>query len=162
MELRDEDIDIQLWRYIDGQCTPDEQIRIQKLLATDTVWANAYNELLTFNSAIGNNIEMEHPSMRFTQNIMDVIRAEEPIRKRYISKPFVTIFVGAFAALLVLFISYAVININWTSEQTSIHLFQRLKSIDRSKVVFVTLAINTILALVLVDTLLKRKKSSSN
>jgi hypothetical protein len=162
MELRDEDIDIQLWRYIDGQCTPDEQVHIQQLLATNTFWADAYNELLSFNTTVTNNIETEHPSMRFTQNIMDAIRAEEPVRKRYISNPFVKVFAGVFAALLLLLISYTVLNINWSSEQTSIHFVQKLKSFDRSKIVFITIAINTIVALVLVDTLLKRKRSSNS
>ena len=67
-----EDIEIQLWAYIDGQCSAEEKQRIEKLLATDPVWKTAYADINTLHHSL-QQAETEEPSMRFTQNTMDAI-----------------------------------------------------------------------------------------
>jgi hypothetical protein len=72
------DMEARLWNYIDGNCTADDAAAISILIQQDKAWQNAYHQLLAFQFAMQTELETEHPSMRFTQNVMDKIETLEP------------------------------------------------------------------------------------
>src|SRR6478736_5919036 len=67
-----EDIEIRLWAYTDGQCSAEEKQRIETLLTTDPVWQAAYAEITAFHQSL-QQAGTEEPSMRFTQNTMEAL-----------------------------------------------------------------------------------------
>ena len=59
-----------IWDYLDGTCTPEERIMVDQKLANDP----AFHQLFLQSQALHKNlqqIEVETPSMRFSQNVMD-------------------------------------------------------------------------------------------
>lgn len=153
--MREKDIEL-LWRYIDGQCSEAEQLRVAEQLAVNMRWKDAYNEIVVFNQTLLHNTELEQPSMRFSKNVMDIVQSEAFAYKKYSSRKLIWIFSFVIAALTIVLVIAGVTDIDWTSGK-SLWSFKQIK-LDSSNIIFITLAINTILALVLVDTLLKRKR----
>lgn len=152
--MREEDIEL-LWRYIDGQCSEAEQLRVYEQLAVNTSWKDAYNDIIAFNQTLLHNTELEQPSMRFSKNVMDVVQSEAFSYKKYSSRKLIWIFSFVIAALTIIMVVAGVTDIDWTSGK-SLWSFKQV-TINRKGIVFITLAVNTILILVLIDTLLKRK-----
>src|ERR1700712_5129123 len=64
-----------LWNYIDGTCSAEEQRAIDILIAQDESVRSKYEELLALNSEFS-KMEVDEPSMAFTYNVMEGIRAE--------------------------------------------------------------------------------------
>ena len=69
-------IEEQLWNYIDGTCTADEQNTIGKLIAGDEVVRLKYQELLALNKEFA-AMDLDEPSMAFTYNVIEAIRTEQ-------------------------------------------------------------------------------------
>ena len=69
-------IEEQLWNYIDGTCTADEQEAISKLIAADEAVRLKYNELLALNTEFA-AMELDEPPMAFTYNVIEAIRTEQ-------------------------------------------------------------------------------------
>jgi hypothetical protein len=69
-------IEEQLWNYIDGTCTADEQNAISKLIASDEAVRLKYNELLALNTEFA-AMELDEPPMAFTYNVIEAIRTEQ-------------------------------------------------------------------------------------
>lgn len=65
-----EDIERQLWEYLDNTCSEKDRIRIATLLRTDTTWKTLYDELHVLHNAIA-AMEPNEPSLRFTKNVME-------------------------------------------------------------------------------------------
>ncbi len=68
-------IDEKLWDYIDGRCTPEEQKTISQLIDKDAGVRAKFEELLNVNTSF-TAMDLDEPSMAFTYNVMEVIRAE--------------------------------------------------------------------------------------
>ena len=67
-----------LWNYIDGNCSAEEQRIVTTLIAEDESYRLKYQELV----ALSNNLlemELDEPSMAFTYNVMEGIRAEHAL-----------------------------------------------------------------------------------
>ena len=59
-----------LWKYIDGQCAPEEAARVEKLLAEDPAFRREWAQRHKLHQHLRLE-EPEQPSMRFTRNVMD-------------------------------------------------------------------------------------------
>ncbi len=68
--MQAEDIDIQLWAYIDSTCTPEEHNRVAKLIAQDEVWKDKYEELLAFHQSVQTDMRLEHINSSITDAVM--------------------------------------------------------------------------------------------
>src|SRR5258708_704095 len=68
-------VEERLWNYIDGSCSDEEKKAIDILIARDEVYMRKYEELLALNREFS-KMELDEPSMAFTYNVMEVIRAE--------------------------------------------------------------------------------------
>jgi hypothetical protein len=157
-------IEERLWDYIDGTCNAEEKTFIEQLIATNLEWKAKYKELLEVHQLMG-NLELEHPSMRFTQNVMEEIGKYQiaPAAQSYINKKVIW-GIGAFFLLSIVgFLIYGFGQVDWSSGGSD-----AFWSIDFSKVnlgVFfnntytnVFMMVNVVLGLVLLDMYLGKKK----
>lgn len=155
-----EDIELQLWEYIDNVCDNSTRERIAQLISTDDVWKQKYEDLLAFNSNL-QQIEPEHTSMRFTKNVMEQIagtHVAQPTRS-YINKWVVRGIAAVFVLLIGFVLVYSLQDLQWSNEPTT-------KKVDYTSifnnnfVVYVVLA-NILIGMVFVDTLLRKKRTAN-
>ncbi|SFH13365.1 anti-sigma factor [Pedobacter insulae] len=95
-------IDEQLWSYIDGNCTPDEQSKIEARLAIDVEYYTVYKGLIKVNEQL-NNLDFEEPSMSFARNVMDKVNLElKPVALKTSIDNRIIYSIGAFFVLSIL------------------------------------------------------------
>lgn len=152
-----------LWNYIDGNCTADEQKAISTLIARDEVYRLKYNELLKLNNEFS-AMEIDEPSMAFTYNVIESIRAEHAqkplkatINKRIIMG--ITIF---FVVTIVALLVFILANMQLPAASIPANVITGLKIPDLGK--YITKPVmegfmffDVLLALFLFDTFLRRK-----
>ncbi len=109
-------IEEQLWNYIDGTSTPQEQQAINVLIETDEEYRHQYEELLALNAEFA-SIELEEPPMAFTYRVMEAIRTEEAMvpLKASINKNIIRGLFGVFAFIIASVFIYALFTINWSA-----------------------------------------------
>lgn len=156
-----EEIEMQLWEYIDNVCDDSTRLRITQLIATDNTWKQKYTELTAFNSNL-QQLEPEHTSMRFSKNVMEAIAGAHVAQptKNYINKWVVRSIAAVFILLIGFALVYTLQNLQWSNESTT-------KKVDYSSifnsnfVLYVVLA-NVLVGMVLIEKLLFRKKKTAN
>jgi len=165
---QEQNIEQQLWEYIDGISSSEERTSIEKMLQSNLEWKNKYHELMEIHQLM-NTAELEQPSMRFTKNVMEKIAQYHiaPAAKNYINKKIIWGIAGFFFTLIIVFLIYGFAQVDWTSptdSKSAIDL-SRLSQVDFSKIFnnnFVNgfMMVNVLLGLVLLDRVLanKRKK----
>ena len=155
----------QLWSYIDGLSSGDEKIAIEKLLESNPEWKKKYHELLNIHQLLHSS-ELEHPSLRFTKNVMEKIALLHiaPATKNYINKKIIWGIAAFFITVIVSFLVYGIVQINW-SESGDTKLPLDFARVDYSKffnssIVNAFMMVNVLLGLALLDRFLagKRKK----
>ena len=160
-----QNIEQQLWSYIDGLSTTDERSAIQKMIETNLEWKNKYQELIEMHQLV-NATELEYPSMRFTKNVMEKIAMLHiaPATKNYINKKIIWGITGFFLTLIVAFLIYGFAQVDWNLQDNSKPLID-LSTFNIGKVFnnnFVNgfMMVTVLLGLALLDRVLanKRKK----
>ena len=165
---QEQNIEQQLWAYIDGISSNEERTSIEKMLQSNLEWKNKYHELMDIHQLV-NTTELDHPSMRFTKNVMEEIAKLHiaPATKNYINKKIIWGIAGFFFTLIGVFLIYGFSQVEWTTGTDSKYSidFSRLSQVDYSKIFnnnFVNgfMMLNVLLGLVLLDRVLanKRKK----
>jgi hypothetical protein len=162
-------MDDRLWDYIDGTCSVEEKTFIEQLVASNREWREKYKELLEVHQVMSSSLELEEPSMRFAQNVMEQIGKFQiaPAAKTYINKRVIWS-VGIFFILSIIgFLIYGVGMINWADTSGSSSFFD-LSKVDMSKLDFskffnntytnIFLMVNVVLGLMLLDMYLGKKK----
>ena len=154
----------QLWNYIDGTVSEEEKSFIAQLVATNAEWKDKYRELLEVHDLLNNNLELDEPSMRFTQNVMDEIGKYQiaPAAKNYINKKIIWGIGIFFITTIVGFLVYGFGQVDWTVPGTNSYSFD-LSKIDWSKFFNNTysnifMMINAVLGLMLLDMYLGKRK----
>jgi hypothetical protein len=150
-----------LWDYIDGNCPPGELESISRLIKRDKAYQDKYLELLALNREIA-AMELEEPPMAFTYNVMETIRAEhakQPLKavvNTHIIKGIAAFFVLTIGALLI----YMLTSVKWTAGGVGTPIVAKLPDV---KIFFGGAALkgflflNTVLALFLIDSLLRKR-----
>src|SRR5688572_24627755 len=160
-----ENIEQQLWSYIDGFSSREEKTAIENLIASNLEWKHKYHELVEVHQLM-NASELEQPSMRFTKNVMEEIAKLHiaPATKNYINKKIIWGIAAFFITLITGFLIYGFAQIDWNDKSNST-LPVDLSQVDFSKIFnnsFVNgfMMVNVLLGLVLLDRVLanKRKK----
>jgi Predicted transmembrane transcriptional regulator (anti-sigma factor) len=151
-----------LWEYIDGACTPEEKLFVKQFIASHPEWRAKYNELLELNTLMHQHLELDQPSLRFTQNVMEEISKYHiaPATKTYINKNIIRGISAFLVCTVVAFLVYTLTQFNWTAtgnEAPQLHLGK----IYNSPLATVCMMINVVLGLVLLDLYLSRKKKRS-
>src|SRR3981081_1327101 len=111
---KEQQIEIQLWDYIDGLTPVNEKSSIEKLISENMEWKTKYHELLELRSLI-NSAELEEPSLRFTKNVMEGIAKYNiaPATKKYINNKIIWGITIFFLAAITGFLIYGIGQINW-------------------------------------------------
>ncbi len=156
-----EDIEIQLWEYIDNVCDDAARVRIAKLIATDNIWKQKYAELTAFNSNL-QQLEPEHTSMRFSKNVMESIAGMHVAQptKSYINKWVVRGIAAVFVLLIGFALIYSLQNLQWSNEPSA-KKANYSGMFDGNFVLYVVLA-NILVGMVIVDKLIRRKKKATH
>jgi len=163
-----QNIEQQLWSYIDGFSSKEEKSAVEKMIESNLEWKNKYHELLEVHQLI-NSAELEHPSMRFTKNVMEEIARYHiaPATKNYINKKIVWGIGAFFITVVTGFLIYGFGQVDWTTNDgtSTTEKYIDLGKVDFSKIfnnnfVNAFMMVNVVLGLVLLDRFLanKRKK----
>lgn len=165
---RHQNMEERLWEYIDGAASDEDRLFIENLISTNQEWKTKYQELLQLQNLLNHHLELDEPSMRFTQNVMESISKHHiaPAAKSYINKRIVWGIAGFFICTIIAFLVASIAQMNWSAESTdSIVLphFSKVSNVDPGKFINSTyttifMMINVVLGLVLLDLYLNRKK----
>jgi len=158
-------IEERLWSYIDGTCGEEERKAIDMLIANDEAYRAKFEELLSFDQELI-KMEADEPSMGFTYNVMETIRAEhasQPLKSainKNIIKGLGIFFIAVISIMLILMLS----TLHITPARFTVHLpdsvkLPDLKNLLSGKVLSVFLFVDMILALVFVDAWVRRRKA---
>ena len=156
-----------LWSYLDGACDGEERLFIEQLIATNQEWKTKYRELLELQDLLNHHLELDQPSMRFTQNTMEAISKHQiaPAVKSYINKRVIWGIAGFFICTITGFLIAGLAQTNWSAGSTDTStLGVNFNNVDYSKFfnstyTTVFMMVNVILGLVLLDMYLRRPKT---
>lgn len=161
-----ENIEARLWDYIDGLSTEQERSFIAKLIEENLEWRRKYHELLDVHHLMQQDIELDEPSMRFTQNVMDMVTREKiaPAASTYIKKSVIRVIAGFFLISIAALLIFVLVNVNWSNISTvSDKPLVKIPEIDMSKYMNTTvfnsmMIISAVLALMFLDMTLRKKQ----
>ncbi|HEX2608983.1 MAG TPA: hypothetical protein VHK91_16485 [Flavisolibacter sp.] len=162
-----EEMEVQLWDYIDGSASPEQRSVIERLILEQAAWKAKYQELLEVHQLIG-AIDLEQPSMRFTRNVMEEIARYQitPAAKKYIDNKIIW-GIGVFFIMMILgFLVYGFSQVNWSAASDSkSSLGIDLNKLDMSQMFNSTfmnglMVLNVILGLMLFDRYLSNRKKN--
>jgi len=168
--MQKQQIEEQLWNYIDGSASQQEILFVEHMIATDLVWKNQYTQLQELNQLLVKDMELEEPSMRFSKNVMEQISGLQPARPtvQYINKKIIRSIAAIFILTIASFIIYGFAKIQWTTSTNSFSLPVDLKSTYANAFninwhisntwINIILMVNVFLGLMLLDNSLRRKK----
>jgi hypothetical protein len=159
-------VEEKLWNYIDGTCSEDERKAIDILIAQDETYRRKYNELLALNQEFA-KMEPDEPSMAFTYNVMEGIRAEhaqQPL-KAGIDKRIIKGIAGFFILTILLLIVFVLSTMHVPSVNFSGYLPESLKVPDMKNyfslpVLKGFLFFDVVLGLFLLDGYMRRRNVS--
>lgn len=163
----------QIWNYIDGHASEQEVSFVERMIAADMEWQKKYRELLEVNQLLKTNIELEQPSLRFSKNVMEQIRTFKPAPAtvQYINKNIIRGIAAFFILTIGGLLVYSFTQVSWVSAADPLPLPFALKNLDPGKLdlsklmnstwINVVLMVNIVLGLMLLDSCLRRKKKSS-
>jgi hypothetical protein len=156
-------IEEQLWNYIDGNCTPEEQAEIAVKLTVDQHYYTTYQELLKVNAAL-NSLDFEEPSMSFTRNVMEKVNLElKPVAlKTKVDNRIVYGIGGFFALALVSIFVYALAtsNFDYHFELPKMSYSLELGKYINHTSLQIFLFLDVILALIYLDGFLRKRNES--
>src|ERR1044072_6412854 len=160
---KENNIEERLWEYIDGICSAEDRLFIDELIATNQDWKTKYQELLELQNLLSNQLQLDEPSMRFTQNIMEAISKHHiaPAAKTYINKRIIWGIFSFFICTIIGFLIAAFAQVHWTggssTDSSLINLNKlNLDKVDTSNLFNSTYAtifmmVNVVLSLVVLD-----------
>jgi hypothetical protein len=162
--MNEQHIEEQLWNYIDGNCNETERAEITARIHSDSVWKTQYNELLQVHEMIHAST-LEEPSLRFTLNVMEEIAQSHitPAARTYINKKVIYGIGGFFLTLIAGLLVYTFAQINWTESSGVTLPFETGQAnwmkLFNSTYVKIFMMINIVLALMMLDKYLHRRKN---
>lgn len=165
IELSAEELmEFRLWSYIDGLGSAAERSAIMQLLNEHAAWREKYKELLEVHHSL-TETELEQPSMRFTQNLMEEIARLQiaPATRKYINNKIIYGITAFFFTLIIGFLGYGFSQLDWSGGGSG-----KIGGIDFSQVDYSRMfnnsfvnsfmMINIILGLMLLDRYLGQRK----
>jgi hypothetical protein len=152
-----------LWNYIDGTCSDEEKKAIKVLIAGDMACKSKYENLLALNQEFS-KMELDEPSMAFTYNVMETIRAGHAMQplKAGINKRIVTGISGFFIVSISLLLIYVLSSVHLSAGNLSAHVPVSIKLPDLKNYFSVPvfrgfLFFDVVLALFLLDSYLRKR-----
>jgi len=162
--MEQEQMEMELWGYIDGTCEQADTHRIANLIATRADWKNKYEELRAFNAALAEHMETEQPSMRFSKDVMDAISKTQiaPATDKYINPFIIRSIATFFIATIAVAIGYLLLSVKWDSPSTNALNVptMHMERLFNATTLNVTIALTVVLGLVLLDGILRRNNKA--
>ena len=158
-----------LWDYIDGTVTAEEKTFVEELIASQQEWRNKYHELLNVHQLMNSSLELDEPSMRFSQNVMEEIARFQitPAAKTYINKKIIYGIGIFFVVMIVGMVVYGFAQVNWAAANASGKMISdyTVNKIDFGKFfnntfTNVFMVINVVMGLMLLDMWLGKKRKA--
>ncbi len=159
-----QNIEEKLWNYIDGSLEKDENDFIEQLLQHNQEWKVKYAELMDVHQLMQDNIDLEHPSLRFTQNVMEEISRLyiTPATRNYINKNVIWGIGIFFLTTIIGLIIYTIGQIDWSQPDTGMLSDLQVNfnwgQMFSSTYMNVFIMVNILLGLMLLDMYLTKKK----
>jgi hypothetical protein len=172
--MKEQQIEEQLWSYIDGSASAAEKVFVEKMLASHDEWKAKYKEQLELHQLLMNETELEQPPLRFTKNVMEQVAGVQPkaATSTYINKNIIRSIAAFFIITIGSLLIYSFSQINWAASGSNSTLIPYdLKDIQlpkfeiaklfNSTVLYSLLMVTVVLGLMLFDGFLRRKKSAA-
>ncbi len=156
-------IEERLWDYIDGTANAEEHAEMEQMLKTNSKVQHLYSELILMSTEL-QMLELDEPSMRFTQDVMDKVGLEPAPKalQTKIDQRIIIAIGGFFAASIGAVLVYAISQIQWTYGTLSLP-FQmpaiNWSELTGSAVTQMAMIVFSIAALYTVDRLLHHRKN---
>ncbi|HET9279106.1 MAG TPA: hypothetical protein VFN95_13005 [Flavitalea sp.] len=158
-------IEDRIWDYIDGNAGEAEKSFVEQLIETNLEWKAKYKELLEVHQLMQTSLELEQPSMRFRQNVMEEIAKYQiaPATKSYINKNIIR-GIGAFFIVMVIgFFVSGFAQVNWSDASSGSMIPIDFDKVDWSRFfnntyMNIFMMVNIVLGLMLLDMYLGKKK----
>ncbi|AOM76658.1 hypothetical protein BFS30_05485 [Pedobacter steynii] len=155
----------EIWDYIDGNASPEQTLSVEAKIASDPVYSSLYKELLAIDEQM-NGMDLEEPSMSFTRNVMEQVKLEiAPVAlKTKVDKRIIYSIMSFFVCTIVAILVYVFSNSTFTLPDLDFKTTFQTEQLDFTKYVtpaFIKgfLFIDLLLALVFVDSLLRRRRA---
>jgi hypothetical protein len=162
--MNKEHLEEKLWEYIDGLSSDEDKASINRLLHSDPEWKLKYDELVELNRIL-NTSELEQPSMRFAQNVMEEIVKQHiaPATKTYINKKIIYGIGGFLLTMLLGLIIYFIANLQLQQGSTSSTFSAEMGKMNWSELLNssytnIFLLVTLVLGLMLLDRYLNIRK----
>jgi hypothetical protein len=172
--MKEQQIEEQLWSYIDGSANASEKAFVEKMLAVHDEWKAKYKKQLELHQKLMNETELEQPPLRFTKNVMEQIAGIQPkaATSTYINKTIIRTIAAFFIITIGTLLIYSISQINWTASNSSSNLIPfevkdlqlpkfEISKMFNSTVLYSLLMVTAVLGLMLFDGFLRRKKSAA-
>lgn len=161
-----QNIEEKLWSYIDGTLEQKELDIVDELLRSNNEWKSKYAELMEVNQLMKSSIDLEQPSLRFTQNVMEEISRLyiTPATRNYINKNVIWGIGIFFLTTIVGLLVYGIGQVDWSQPGTgNVAQLQEINSawsqIFSGTYVNVFIMVNILLGLMMLDMYLTRRKN---
>lgn len=160
--MQQEEMEIQLWEYIDGTCTAEQRDRISALIADDATWKACYDDLMSFHHNMRTDTMPEQTTANFTGNVMGALDASASrfaARKRKLTFSF-SVIAAFFIVSIILLLSYAFIKAGGISFSPSEYQLPKIKVPDvqlPGYTPFIAGLLAVIMLLAAFDKMLRRK-----
>lgn len=156
-----------LWNYIDGPMDEKESAFVGELILSNEEWRLKYAELMEVHQILKDNIDLEHPSLRFTQNVMEEISRLyiAPATKNYINKNVIWGIGIFFLTTIFGLIIYGFGQVDWSQPSTNTIPEMQFQQVDWGRIfnstyMNVFIMVNIVLGLMVLDMYLTRKRQT--
>ena len=154
-----------MWNYIDGTMEEKELAFVEELLRSNQEWRAKYAELMEVHQVMQDSVDLDQPSMRFTQNVMEEISRLyiTPATRNYINKNVIW-GIGIFFLTTILgLIVYSFGQIDWSQPNSNTLPHMEVSNVNWSAIfsgtyMNVFIMVNIILGLMLLDMYLTKRK----
>ena len=129
-------VEERLWNYIDGTCSEAEKKALDILIAQDEAYKLKYAEVLALNQEFS-KMELDEPSMAFTYNVMEGIRAEHALKplRAGINKNIIKGIAGFFVLTILILVIFVLSTVHFKAANVSVQLPASLKLPDMKNLV---------------------------
>lgn len=154
-----------LWNYIDGTMEESQLAFVEELIRNNNEWRTKYAELMEVHQLMQDDIDLEQPSLRFTQNVMEEISRLyiTPATTNYINKNVIWGIGIFFLTTIIGLLGYAFGQIDWSQPASGNMPEIPMQNLNWSQFFSSTymnifIMVNIVLGLMLLDMYLRKKK----
>jgi len=151
-----------IWDYLDGNCSPEEQKEIKRLIESDVRYRAAYQEQLEIQAALS-KMDLEEPPMSFKRNVMEAVKAgpQPGSIKPLIDKRIIYAISSFFLVSIIAGLSIFFYQIDWPLQDTARadgqFLELKLTQVSRDWLISGFLFLDTVAVLYSIDFILRKK-----